>query len=149
VHRLAENTVVGPDEELSCRFYDDWSSRRAHTGIDYSQMNRIFREIAKARAERKGCRRDVLRRDLMRDVDDLRRWVRSEDGALDGGHKIVGGAEIGQKSDHRYQRKGATAQRRNGAQSLRLCVFAPALNRGCGFSAFRGCSRTFQMPLCE
>jgi len=62
-------------------------------------VNRAGREVVVTRAERERAGGDVLRRNLVRQVNNLNVRIDAENDAFDGGDEVIGGAEIGEQRD--------------------------------------------------
>src|SRR5262245_42189814 len=97
----AEDAVVRPYEVITAGFNDDRAPRRPHPGINHSDVNRSGRKIVVASAERESGRINILRRDVVRDVNYLCSGTDCEDYSLDGRNEIIRKAEIGEKGDHK------------------------------------------------
>src|ERR1041384_591802 len=66
-----EQTVIRTDEKLSGTLNDDCATTRTHAGIDHRYMNRAVRKVFVAGEQVEGSAFDVLRRNIMSDVDNL------------------------------------------------------------------------------
>lgn len=97
---ITEKPVVRPYEKPPVRFNDDCAARRSYAGIDYGKMNRTLRKVAEAGAEGEGSEGNIVRRYVVRKVDDDRGGVDREYRALERGREVVGRAEIGQEGNH-------------------------------------------------
>ena len=73
----------------------------AHTGIHDGYMDCAVWKITVTGLEQVSGIRHVVRRDVMREVHDLRLGIDVEDDALHARHEIVALAEIRQQSDKR------------------------------------------------
>src|SRR5437899_7896004 len=69
--RRRKYTVVGTDEESSVARHGDGGTRRADAGIDDHEMDRTVGKTSPDARDGEACTFDVLRRDIMRDVDKL------------------------------------------------------------------------------
>ena len=78
----AEDAVVRADEIIAFRYDDDRASAAADAGIDNGKMDRALGKVAVGGFEGEGGFPDVLRSDLMGDVDDLGLRIDLEDHAF-------------------------------------------------------------------
>src|SRR5205085_1552791 len=76
------------------------AARRTNAGINHRDVNRVRRKVVITRAERERSGSDVLRRNLVRQVNDLCLRIEAENDAFDGGDKVIGSAEVGEQGNH-------------------------------------------------
>src|SRR5262245_9545060 len=103
---VAEKTVIRADKKMLTRLDRDPAPRRTDTGIYDCQMNGPQRKIVIAGAECECRRSDLLRRDLVSDVDDPDLRINRQDDTFDGWYKIIASAEIGEQGDHNKETPG-------------------------------------------
>ena len=97
-----KQAVVGQDQPAGIGPGGQDAAAAAHPRVDYRQMDRPLREPGDGRGEQEGARGDVARGHLMGDVDDLAAGREAEDRALDRGHVVVGGPEVGQEGEESH-----------------------------------------------
>src|SRR5207248_5633668 len=68
---VAEDPVVRADKIIVIGHHYNRSARRADTRIDYCKMKRETRKRRASVPQSERCGKDILRRDLVRDVDNL------------------------------------------------------------------------------
>src|SRR5207248_5214969 len=94
-----EQTVIRTDEYLIGTLNHNCSTTRAHAGIDHSHVNRAGRKVFVAGEQIERGRFNVLRWDIVCDVDNSRLRIDREDYTLHGAHEIIVRAEVCEKSD--------------------------------------------------
>ena len=97
-----EETVVGTDEVLAFGFDQERATLAADAGVDDCDVDGAFGEVAPGLIEKKGSLLDGVGRDFVGDVDYGCGWGDGGDDAFEDASKMVGGAEVGEESDHRY-----------------------------------------------
>src|SRR6185369_6707390 len=98
---VAEDAVIGTDEIVVIRHYKDRAARRADTGIDHGQMSGETREYAAGVKQSERRSEDILRRDLMCDIDQLRVRIDRKDNSLHRRDKVVLSSEVREQCDYR------------------------------------------------
>ncbi len=64
-----KNPVVRTDKKIVGGDHENWPSRTSHTGIDHSKMDRSLWKKRKGICQKKGSFPNVLRSDVMADID--------------------------------------------------------------------------------
>src|SRR5262245_1022181 len=96
---IAEETIVGTDEDARCHLHRHGAARAADTRIDDKDEDAAFAEIAPARIHHPGSANHILRRDLMRDVHETNVRCDAEHDPLHDANITVAGTEICQQCD--------------------------------------------------
>ena len=101
VEYIAEQAIVGTDEEPVASVKRDCAPAAAHAGIDHTDENGVSREIAIGIGENPGRRSDILRSDIVRNIDNVDIWRNARDYPFHYTDISISGAKIGEKSHHR------------------------------------------------
>src|ERR1043165_5766270 len=96
-----EQPIIRPDKKLIGTLDQDRPALRANAWIDYAHVNCSSWKISVNGKKVKSARVDVVRRDVVRGVDNLRARVDREDHTLHRTDEIILYAEIGEESDDR------------------------------------------------
>ena len=97
-----EETVVGADEVVAFGFDQEGAALAADAGVDDCDVDGAFGEVRPGLIEKKGGLLDGVGRDFVGDVDYGCSWGDGGDDAFEDASEMVGGAEVGEESDHRY-----------------------------------------------
>ncbi len=95
-----QHAVVRRDEDVFRGARQDRAAGRAHAGIDYDHVNRLGREIAVTLPQRERRVENVVRADLVAQVNNQRFRIDAQDDAFHDPHKVVREAEIGGQSHY-------------------------------------------------
>ncbi len=100
----AEQPIVGADKIVSFRYNDDRSSSTSDTRVDNSNVYCAFWKVTISRLQDIPCLPDILRCDLVGDVDDLNLRIDLENDTLHTSSKGIASTEIGcQRYERRHQ----------------------------------------------
>ncbi len=99
-----ENSVVRRDENCFAGLRGDGAARTAHAGVNHDHMNSICREIWVCIRKEKRALHNVLRRNVMCDIDDGGIGIDAENDAFHCANKNIGRAKIGGESDYAIHR---------------------------------------------
>ncbi len=100
VEDVSERAVVRRYKGVFLRPHDNGLPPGTYAGIDDGNEYRSRRKIAKAGTQRKGRFENVLRFDLVGNINDNGFRVDRKDSAFDRGYKMVASAEIGKKCNN-------------------------------------------------
>ena len=115
--RGREDTIVGSDEKAFVARHGERRTRGANAGIDDDDMNRSHRKASPDARHREPRPFHILRRNVMRDIDDLHVRSVCGDHAFHLADISVDGTEVGRE---RYDR----SHRSNPTSSSLLCATA-------------------------
>ena len=116
LQRSGEDAVIGSDEPragplaATLGFDRHRAAVAADARVDHDEVNRVRRKRAHRVGQDGGAGDDVLRRDLVRDVDERRVRRDAENHALHLRNVTVGEAEVGGESDEGHGRRGVRCQ---------------------------------------
>jgi len=100
-----EHAVVRADEVIGGRFNQDGAARAAHTGIDDDHVDSPARKVRHRVAQGQSPRHDVLRRNAVREIDDLHARIDACDDAFHDSYERIAIAEVcGQGNQHQICR---------------------------------------------
>src|SRR5204863_2787069 len=97
LERPEEDAIVRRDEVGVESAYSDRAAGTADAGIDDDEVHRSGGEVSMGGAEQPRRLHDVLRRNVVRDIDDPDLAVDAEDHTLHGGDVGVARAEVGEE----------------------------------------------------
>src|SRR5262249_15675147 len=101
-----KDSVVWPNENLSAAFDRDRLAGGTHSSINNRNVDGAVRKIFVTREEGKGRAVNVLRWNLVRDIDDLRVGIARKDCSLHRGDEIIPGAKVCKQGDDGIRRTG-------------------------------------------
>jgi hypothetical protein len=81
-HCQAQNAVIRTDKIIAIPLDQQRPARAAHAGVDDSDMNRSTRKISNGMAQGQCTGKDILRRNSMGYVDDMRLRINAGNNAL-------------------------------------------------------------------
>src|SRR5215831_19734740 len=101
LERKREQTVVWTYEVMAGGRERESAPGAAHARIDYRQMNGAGRKEAPGGFDGEGSFQDIVRRDVVSQVDDARVWGNAKDHPLQDSGEGVAKTEIGRQRDDR------------------------------------------------